>query len=83
MRAPLDWKIIVEALPAYATLIKHAQGELSTLGLTGIIKYHSASALHSALLSQECASCFQFGGFLFLPTYERVCFAGLLHNLAY
>ncbi|KAI0433191.1 hypothetical protein F5Y09DRAFT_329197 [Xylaria sp. FL1042] len=75
MRASLEWKILVEGLPAYVALTKHAQGELGTLGLTGIIKYHSASTLHSAFLSQKCVSCFEFGGFLFLPTCERICFA--------
>ncbi|TGJ85299.1 hypothetical protein E0Z10_g3475 [Xylaria hypoxylon] len=83
MRVSLQWKIVVEALPAYTALTKHTQGELNTLGLTDIIKYHTASALYSVLLSQKCASCFEFGGFLFLPTCERICFACLLHNQAY
>ncbi|KAI8944029.1 hypothetical protein F4801DRAFT_281668 [Xylaria longipes] len=83
MRVSLQWKVAVEALPAYAALTKHAREELNTLGLTGIIKHHTTSALYGALLSQKCASCFEFGGFLFLPTCERICFACLMHNQAY
>ncbi|KAI1194098.1 hypothetical protein F5X97DRAFT_311889 [Nemania serpens] len=83
MRVSLQWKVAVDALPAYAALTKHAQGELRTLALTGILRHHTAAALHGALLSQRCASCFEFGGFLFLPTCERICFACLLHNQAY
>ncbi|KAI0533865.1 hypothetical protein GGR58DRAFT_94157 [Xylaria digitata] len=83
MRVSLQWKVAVEALPAYVALTKHARGQLNTLGLSGIIKHHTASALYDALLSQKCASCFEFGGFLFLPTCEKICFACLLHNKAY
>ncbi|KAI0965519.1 hypothetical protein F4678DRAFT_476525 [Xylaria arbuscula] len=83
MRVSSEWKMVVEALPAYAALTKHAQGELGTLGLTGIIKHHSASVLYRVLLSPKCVSCFEFAGFLFLPTCERICFACLLHNQAY
>ncbi|KAI1756196.1 hypothetical protein F4782DRAFT_537967 [Xylaria castorea] len=83
MRVSLQWKVAVEALPAYAALTKHAREELNTLGLTGIIRHHTASTLYSALLSYKCVSCFEFGGFLFLPTCERICFACLMHNQAY
>ncbi|KAI0439498.1 hypothetical protein F4803DRAFT_44829 [Xylaria telfairii] len=83
MRVSLQWKMAVEALPAYVALTTHAREELNTMGLTGIIKHHTASALHRALLSQKCASCFEFGGFLFLPTCERICFVCLMHNQAY
>ncbi|KAI0468220.1 hypothetical protein F4859DRAFT_218296 [Xylaria cf. heliscus] len=83
MRVSLQWKTAVESLPAYAALTQHAQEQLNTLGLTGIIKHHSAATLYRALTSQHCASCFSFGGFLFLPTCARICFACLLHNQAY
>ncbi|KAI1429087.1 hypothetical protein F5Y12DRAFT_591485 [Xylaria sp. FL1777] len=83
MRVSLSWKIVVEALPAYAALRKHVPWELNTLGYTGVIKYYTVSALYGVLLSQKCVSCFEFGGFLFLPTCERICFACLLHNQAY
>ncbi|KAI1184400.1 hypothetical protein F5B17DRAFT_412215 [Nemania serpens] len=83
MRVSLQWKVAVDALPAYAALRKHAQGELRTLTLTGMLRHHAAAALHGALKSQRCASCFAFGGFLFLPTCERICFACLLHNQVY
>ncbi|KAI1148487.1 hypothetical protein F4825DRAFT_433927 [Nemania diffusa] len=83
MRVSLRWKTIVETLPAYLALSTHVQAQLNTLGITGMLKHHAVSALHGALRLQACASCFEFGGFLFLPTCERICFACLLHNQAY
>ncbi|KAI0099714.1 hypothetical protein GGR51DRAFT_389442 [Nemania sp. FL0031] len=78
-----QWKIVVETLPAYAALTKHAQVELVLMVMTDTLKYHSISTLHNAMLSQKCASCFEFGGFLFLPTCERICITCLWHNQAY
>merc|ERR1712000_619002 len=38
---------------------------------------------HLALLQSRCVSCHYFGGFLFLPTCERVCFECLYENQAF
>ncbi|KAF5019988.1 hypothetical protein F66182_7994 [Fusarium sp. NRRL 66182] len=75
-------KDIIESLPAYKEMIHHAPETLAVLGQTGLLSYHSAALLHSTLRRSRCVSCFAFGGFLFLPTCERVCFECLYENQA-
>ncbi|KAF4974050.1 hypothetical protein FZEAL_9004 [Fusarium zealandicum] len=75
-------KDIVEALPAYEEVIHHAPGTLAALGKTHLLGHHPAAMLHTALRQSRCVSCFSFGGFLFLPTCERVCFECLYENQA-
>ncbi len=40
---------------------------------TGLLKVHSAASLQAALRSERCATCPQFGPYLFLPTCRRCC----------
>jgi hypothetical protein len=53
---------------------------LTALQGAGLLHLHSADRIHRAILSSECVSCRGFGGFLFLPTCERVCFECLDQN---
>ncbi|KAI4868381.1 hypothetical protein F4820DRAFT_123059 [Hypoxylon rubiginosum] len=81
-RACLKGKAVVETLPAYKEMMKHAPEVLTALGRTGLLSYHSSSLLRQTLRSEKCVSCFDFGAFLFLPTCERVCFECLHQNQA-
>ena len=63
----------VEALPAYRDLVAHAPNTLRALAHTHLLSYFGATQLHDVLLSDRCASCNQYGGFLFLPTCQRCC----------
>ncbi|KAL6364763.1 hypothetical protein LRP88_00735 [Fusarium phalaenopsidis] len=76
----LRGKLAVESMPAYAEMRRHAGDALIALGKTRLLRYHSAALLRQTLRSIQCASCFDFGGFLFLPTCERVCFECMHKN---
>ncbi|ROT38450.1 hypothetical protein SODALDRAFT_333027 [Sodiomyces alkalinus F11] len=82
-RDSVKGKEVVEALPAYRDVIDHAPEVLTALGKTQLLRYHSAPLLRQTLRSGTCASCSDFGGFLFLPTCERVCFECLHQNRAF
>ena len=71
---------VVESMPQYRDLRRHTPRAMAALGLTRLIRHHSAAALHAALLSAHCASCGEYGPFLFLPTCERCCFECLGKN---
>ncbi|KAI1771100.1 hypothetical protein F4818DRAFT_221714 [Hypoxylon cercidicola] len=82
-RVSLKGKAVVETLPAYREMMKHAPKILTALGKTGLLVHHSSSLLRQTLRSEKCVSCFDFGAFLFLPTCERVCFECLHQNHAF
>lgn len=68
-------KASIERLPAYQALLQHAPEALAALGRTGLAPHVTVGAVYAALLADRCAYCaWRFGGFLFLPTCERVCF---------
>lgn len=66
-------KGLVESFRPYFDLRMHASEALEALGRTRLLSQHSASSLHSVLVSKECAVCGKFGPGLFLPTCERFC----------
>lgn len=66
-------KQLVEALPAYGDLVKHAPNALRALADTTLLSYFGATQLYDALLSDRCAGCNEYGDFLFLPTGKRCC----------
>jgi hypothetical protein len=65
---------LVTSFPAYVELILHAPETLAALSKMRILRLHRASALRSALHSDECSCCGSFGAFLFLLSCERCCF---------
>ncbi|KAM5346588.1 hypothetical protein ACJ41O_009593 [Fusarium nematophilum] len=75
-------KDVVEALPVYQDVLGHAPEALTALGKTRLLGYHPAALLRDTLRQDKCVSCLSFGGFLFLPTCERVCFECLYENQA-
>ncbi|KAI3337960.1 hypothetical protein F4824DRAFT_509569 [Ustulina deusta] len=81
-RVSLKGKVMVEALTAYRDMMEHAPTTLTALAKTRLISHHSASLLRQTLRSAKCVSCFEFGGYLLLPTCERVCAECLLLNQA-
>lgn len=82
-RTCLRGKEVVEALPAYRDVMEHAPETLTALGKTRLLRYHAAPLLRQTLRTDKCASCFDFGGFLFLLTCERICFDCLRENRAF
>ena len=71
---------VVEALPQWRDLVKHAPGAMAALGRTQLTRHHTVTTLHDALSSADCASCGAYGAFLFLPTCERCCYECLWRN---
>ncbi|KAF5004051.1 hypothetical protein FDECE_9426 [Fusarium decemcellulare] len=74
-RVSLWAKLSVEALPAYKEFFQHASEVLLALSLTRLLHFHSAALLRQTLREKECITCRrEFAGFVFLPTFERVCY---------
>ena len=76
----LRGKQTVESMPAYREMRLYAGDSLIALGKTRLLQQHSAALLRQTLRSGYCVSCFDYGGFLFLPTCERVCFECMHKN---
>ncbi|RSL70298.1 hypothetical protein CEP54_001897 [Fusarium duplospermum] len=76
-------KDVVEDLPVYRDVIEHAPEALTALVKTRLVSHHPAALLHQTLHQSRCVSCHYYGGFLFLPTCERVCFECLYENQAF
>ncbi|KAI0971217.1 F-box domain-containing protein [Xylaria arbuscula] len=72
-RVSVQGKNILCSLPAYRDVIKHAPHTLAALGQTKLLHLHSASELHIALRNERCATCPEYGVYLFLLTCERCC----------
>ncbi|KAI1184139.1 F-box domain-containing protein [Nemania serpens] len=71
---------ILYSLPAYRDVIKHVPHALAALSQTKLLHLHSASELHNALRAERCATCPEYGVYLFLPTCERRCWQCLRSN---
>lgn len=82
-RTSLRGKDVVEALRLYREVMRYYPKLLAALGKTHLLRHHSSSLVRQVLSEQKCASCLDFGGFLFLPTCERVCFECLSKNFAF
>ncbi|KAI0404148.1 F-box domain-containing protein [Xylaria palmicola] len=63
-RVSIQAKNVLHSLPAYRD---------AALSRIKLLRLHSASALHHALRSERCATCPEYGVYLFLPTCERCC----------
>ncbi|KAI9901786.1 hypothetical protein N3K66_003603 [Trichothecium roseum] len=73
---------VVESLPCYWDVMRHAPEVLADMARTDLLRLHSVTMLWRALRSSECVSCRQRGVLLFMPTCERACLACLGINPA-
>ncbi|PTB39504.1 hypothetical protein M441DRAFT_48659 [Trichoderma asperellum CBS 433.97] len=66
---------LMQTLPAYVDMLKHAPRILRALGQTNLLKHHSIALLTHVLRNDgRCCACKRrFGGYMFLPTADRVC----------
>lgn len=79
----LRFRSAIQAFPPYFDMIQHAPEALSALAKTRLLDWHSPTSLRRALQSKTCASCrVDFGGWLLLPTCQRVCYGCLYRNPA-
>ncbi|KAI1009056.1 hypothetical protein LB504_001965 [Fusarium proliferatum] len=79
-RTCLRAKRVVENFVPYQQVIKHAPTVPTALIKAGLVGHYSSSAVYRTLRTDRCVSCTHFGGFLYLPTCERVCFECLHQN---
>lgn len=73
---------IVFSLASYQGLMKHAPSAIAMLRMTKLISIHSVSEVYATLKSERCATCQEYGAYLFLPTCERCCWECLQVNPA-
>ncbi|KAF4971532.1 hypothetical protein FZEAL_9816 [Fusarium zealandicum] len=59
----------------YQAVAKHGLEGLRGVLRAGLAQTLTIRDLYSPLICEKCALCGQFGGFLFLPTATRCCFA--------
>ncbi|RBA20135.1 hypothetical protein FPRO05_08580 [Fusarium proliferatum] len=79
-RTCLRAKRVVENLVPYQQVLKHAPTVPTALITAGLVGHYPSSAVYRTLRTDRCVSCTDFGGFLYLPTCERVCFECLHRN---
>lgn len=75
--------VIVKSLAAYRNLLDKAPEALVALSQTKLLGVHSVTQLQDTLRSDRCATCPEYGTYLFLPTCERCCWECLCINPAW
>lgn len=76
-------KTMVELVRPYQQVMQHAPKLLTALAKTNLIGRYPASRILQALETSRCASCSEFGAFLYLPTMDKVCFECLYQNRSF
>lgn len=79
-RVSFQGRALVLSQYAYRDLAMFVPRVLSALGRLGLAHLHSIDQLHGALQSERCATCIEYGAFLFLPTCERCCWECLRYH---
>jgi len=74
--------MFVQSQRAYRDLVTFAPEALLALSKLGLIRLHSVAELYTALRTERCGSCSEYGSFLFLPTCQRCCWECLRYNPA-
>ena len=65
---------VVSNVPGYQVVTTHALTPLCALLRTEIASHFTLGNLFDVLCTQDCRSCGDFGGFVFLPSLTRICF---------
>lgn len=65
---------IVDSIPEYRNVIKHAPNALRAVLSIGTGSYTTCLDLWATLTTSACTDCGDFGGFIYLPTCQRICF---------
>lgn len=67
-------RAVSTAVSEYRSVAKHGLEGLRGLLRAGLAQTCTIRGLYNGLISERCALCGSFGGFLFLPTVTRCCF---------
>lgn len=71
---------LVESFPPYKRTVTHAISVLAAMNRTKVLPIHSAAQVYTALSSESCFLCDDYGPFLFLLNAERCCLNCLRDN---
>ena len=73
---------LVSSLPQYNAIVTHASASLRASLSLKITSWTSCRVLYETLCSPNC-SCGTFGAYLYLPTYQRVCYHCFTTSIVY
>ncbi|KAG6823235.1 hypothetical protein H0H92_010906 [Tricholoma furcatifolium] len=74
---------LVESLPQYKAIRKHAYNALRGIIYTEAGRWITCDTLYDKLCTAECEECGDFGGYLYILTCKRVCFLCLSKDKQY
>ena len=75
--------IVTDSIPQYSAIAKHAPNILMAILSIGTAQRIACHMLYEKLCTAECEECGDFGGYLYLLTYKRVCFLCFSTNKSY
>ena len=70
---------LVESIPHYQMIFRHCPDILRYI-ISTKAGYFNLRTLHRALCKLQCETCGEFGGYLYLITYSRVCYDCFTNN---
>jgi hypothetical protein len=65
---------VLESLPQYSAIVKHALDALRGIGIIGTASFISCNTLYEKLCTADCEECGDFGGYLYILTCRRLCY---------
>ncbi|EXL76071.1 hypothetical protein FOPG_09078 [Fusarium oxysporum f. sp. conglutinans race 2 54008] len=68
-------RILASELQEYKCVVKHGMEGFRSMLRTRLATHFTFGDMYSALTTETCSLCKNFGDFLFLPTATRCCFA--------
>ncbi|KAF4501119.1 hypothetical protein FAGAP_2704 [Fusarium agapanthi] len=68
-------RILVSELQEYKAIVRHGIEGFRGMLRTRLATYFTFEDMYRALINETCSFCKKFGGFLYLPTAARCCFA--------
>lgn len=73
----------VDAIPAYAILIRHAPNTIRGMLSLGSARFNTSQDRYETLCTESYEICGDFGGYIYLIKCRRVCFLCYSHELSY
>ncbi|KAF5589359.1 hypothetical protein FPCIR_6805 [Fusarium pseudocircinatum] len=68
-------RVLASGLREYKAVVRHGIEGFRGMLRTRLATYFTFDDMYRALIGETCAFCKKFGGFLYLPTAARCCFA--------
>ncbi|CAH0046281.1 unnamed protein product [Clonostachys solani] len=74
---------LVNSLPTYGVISKHARNAVRGARIIGTSNRATCIELYSKLCQPACDQCEEFGGYIYLVTYRRLCLLCLSTHLSF